>query len=70
MNSPGSLFRKNKVIRTILLQPAYNSALQQLNIKQLPLHWKLFFGSAKRKFSWGVVFLTKMIQVIQKVKNL
>ena len=65
-----SINEKFKNLKIILSTPLYKNAINQLEISLLPLHWKLFYGFAKRESVLGVYSLAKGIQFIQKIKNL
>lgn len=54
-------YAKIKKIAVILHDPIYIKAYQNLDMKYFPLHWKLFFCLAKNKFSFGILFLSKII---------
>lgn len=54
-------YAKIKKISIILHDPLYSKAYQNLDMKYFPLHWKLFFCLAKNKFSFGILFLSKII---------
>lgn len=70
MNSSSSSLEKKKKISIILSEPVYRDALECFELKYLPIHWRLFYWFAKNKMSSGIVFLTRIIQMIQKMKNI
>lgn len=70
MNSSSSLLEKNKKLSIILSEPVYRDALECFELKYLPIHWRLFYWFAKNKMSSGILFLTRIIQMIQKMKNI
>ena len=57
---------KEKKIREILTCPTYSEAITNLSIKKMPIHWKLFFCFAKKKFALGVTLLLFIIKKIVK----
>lgn len=52
-------------IRTALLNRRYQEAFANLQIKWMPVHWKIFFIFAKTKFSLGVLFLGEIMQFMR-----
>lgn len=70
MNSSSSLSEKNKKISNILSEPVYKNALERFELKCLPVHWRLFYWFAQNRLSGGILFLTRIIQLIQKMKNI
>lgn len=59
---------KSKEIQSILCSERYVSALAQLEIDFMPIHWKLFFLCAKWKCAVGVLLLCYAMRVLRKVK--
>lgn len=63
----------SKVIRanltSILSDPTYKAALQQLDLQYFPLHWKLFFRAAQKQQTTIVLILLKAITKILDRKN-
>lgn len=57
-----------KNIKKILHDEKYIEAINQLEFKYFPIHWKLFFKCAKMKFTFGVYALLKMINLILAVR--
>lgn len=51
-------------IRAVLNDTIYEEALAQFNIKRLPLHWKLFYYSAREKYTYIIVILIFIIYKI------
>src|SRR5690606_23836020 len=45
-------------IENVLNHPLYKSALSQLPLTELKLHWKLFFVFCKARFATGVYMLS------------
>lgn len=60
-----SFVKKIKEIDKIINDEKYVKAIKSLEIEYFPMHWKLFFGFAKLKFSFGTYVLIKVIQVIR-----
>lgn len=52
-------------IRKIICSDRYVASIHQLKQEFLPIHWKVFFGLARRKCSVGVYFLLIVIQMIR-----
>lgn len=52
-------------IRAILRDPVYCSAIMQLDISQMPIHWKVFYICARRDRSMAVYALLAIIQKIR-----
>lgn len=50
-----------KSIKRILNDKEYKGACSNLEIKCMPIHWKVFFLCAKLKFTFGVYMLSKII---------
>lgn len=44
-------------LKKILYMPHYEKAISVLKTEYLPIHWKLFFGCAKRKYTFGLLAL-------------
>lgn len=55
---------KIKEIKDILSQERYREAYKQLDFQYFPIHWKLFYWCAKRKFAVGVWALLVCIKTI------
>lgn len=51
-------------IRRIISQPQYRAAYQSLDYSYFPMHWKLFYGFARMRFSFGVYVLLKAVNYI------
>lgn len=60
-----SSWEKIKHIKQIISTEQYVQAVRVLEIKYMPIHWKLFFGAAKCKMAIGVFSLLKVIQKIR-----
>ena len=58
VNSKKNIYKN---IKNILYSKEYSSCCKNLKLKFLPLHWKIFFGFAKIKFTFGVYILLKII---------
>lgn len=58
---------KNKIvgIKRIICSKAYKSAIKTLDIKFMPLHWKIFFIVAKAKNAFAVFVLLSIMQRIR-----
>ncbi|OQB14357.1 MAG: putative glycosyltransferase EpsJ [Firmicutes bacterium ADurb.Bin193] len=53
----GSVMHKVKEIKAILQSAQYKAAVKQLDVKFMPLHWKVFFICCKLRLSFPVFFL-------------
>jgi glycosyltransferase EpsH len=67
ISAPESVGKKINMIREILNTDCYKQAYRQLEMRYFPIHWKLFFGCAKLRFSYGVYgLLEAMHKIISK----
>jgi hypothetical protein len=57
---------KRRRLRNALAQTRRHEALEQLALKYMPVHWKLFFFSAKHEFAFAVFVL---LNIILKLKG-
>lgn len=64
--SKDSLTSKKYKIYKYLTSKNPNKALKQLELTYFPIHWKLFFGSAKYHYIWILMFL---LFTIYKITN-
>lgn len=51
-------------LKIILNDEIYAEAINGLELKYFPLHWKMFFWFAKRRFTLGIEFLIKVITIM------
>ena len=51
-------------LKTILNDEIYVEAINELKLKYFPLHWKMFFCFAKRRFTLGVELLIKIMTIM------
>ena len=65
-NSEKSIYGKVQGIKTVVCSKRYRDAIQKLDFKYLPVHWKVFFGLAKYRCVVGVYL---MIIIIQKLRG-
>lgn len=61
-----SFFEKYKRIKKINKVELRKNALKELQLNYMPIHWKLFFFSAKHDFS---LFLCVLLSVIKKLRG-
>lgn len=61
MNGSNSFKDKYKMIKNILYDKTYHNSCKNLNVSTMPLHWKLFFWSAKNKNTILLFFLFSII---------
>lgn len=59
-----SMVWKIAQIRRILSQPQYRAAYRSLDYSYFPIHWKLFYGCARMRFSFGVYVLLNAVNYI------
>lgn len=64
--SEKNIFNKIKEIKRIISTPRYITAYRNLDIKQLPFHWKIFFYCARFKLS-VIIFI--LLYIIKKAIN-
>lgn len=67
INSGRSIIRERKEILQIIESKRYSHAVMQLEIKTMPLHWRLFFICAKKRFAYGVLFLCYAIKTLKRI---
>lgn len=67
MLSPDGHITRIKNIKKFLSTPRYKNAYKNLNMRYLPIHWKLFFTLCKRRMA-GLVYilLIAMQKIIEK----
>ena len=63
--SKSGIKKQNEEIKTTLSSRRYKKAFAKLQIKWMPLHWKIFFMCAKFKCSMGVLLLGKIMQFMR-----
>lgn len=63
INNPKGLFYQIENVKLILNDSLYKNSLKNLEIKYMPLHWKIFFLSAKYNFSAILVLLLNLIRL-------
>ncbi|OJU75697.1 MAG: hypothetical protein BGO09_12310 [Bacteroidetes bacterium 47-18] len=61
MGNPAGARAQRKQLRAVLGNAAYRDALEQLDTRYLPLHWKLYFGAARKGRIFIFFYLTKTI---------
>ena len=55
-----------KEVKLILKNASVKAAVKNLNIKSLPLKWKVFYISVKMRFTLGVYWLAKIMDYLKK----
>lgn len=65
MENPCGAGSKIRRLRELLQRPHYRTALKELDISRLPIHWKVFFLSAKLHWASGLYLLLLVIQKIR-----
>lgn len=66
MLGPHSCIQKYKKIDDIIKASRFKNALAGIEISQMPVHWKLFFGSARTQRTLVLLFLLYIITAITK----
>lgn len=69
LGNPSGKVEIVKNLKGILIQPIYMNAYSNLEMKFLPLHWKLFFLTAKYKKIYLLYFLLKGINYMINKNN-
>lgn len=59
-----SLKQKYAHIQILLNRKKFRNSIQKILTQYLPIHWKVFFGAAKRNYPWMVLM---MLIIIKKV---
>jgi hypothetical protein len=55
---------KKEMLKNILDDELYVQTIKDLDVSSMPMHWKLFFTSAKKK-NYGMVYLLfKFIKIL------
>lgn len=62
--APNSFNQKYKVVRNILNSPRFKQAFACIDISQMPIHWMIFFVSARLQLTFLVLILLYVIFVI------
>ncbi len=68
VNSGRSLREKNQLMRNVLQDEVYKSALRRLSIKGLRVHWKVYYGMAKLGSPLFVNLLTEAINKLRRIR--
>ena len=53
---------QHQELSRLLHSEKYKKAIQQLPLNFFPIHWKMFYGMAKRRNVWGVLCLLKIMK--------
>lgn len=61
-----SIGKKLRLIQAVLNDKRYIEAYRNLDFQYFPLHWKIFYGCAKYRFSAGVLLMLTAIKLILK----
>ena len=56
------------MIKDILNDEVYIEAIKNLDISYMPIHWKAFFGNAKKKFVVAIYILLIMMNFMASKK--
>lgn len=59
-----TIFNQRIMVSEILNSDWYIKAIQQLSLKNMPFHWKLFYTFAKHKNAIGILLMLKIINFI------
>ena len=63
--SDKDVINKIKEIKHIISTERYKKAVRQLEIKHMPIHWKVFFLYAKMNFSFGLYILLMIMNKLR-----
>lgn len=69
IRSNQGLYKNAKSIKQLLKTSRYDKALANLDIKEMPLHWKVFFFLCKHKMAISLTLLLNMMEYIRKHKR-
>lgn len=64
VTSKGTFLQKVKRLKQIISVPSYKEAFRSMEMKYLPLHWKVFFGCARYRLTYALFFL---LQVMRRI---
>ncbi len=64
MASPENSFQKIKSIKKILEIEDFKSCFEELSLKYMPIHWKIFYGFVKLGFASGLFIMLSAIRKI------
>ncbi len=53
-------------VKSLLNDDIYNKSLRSLKTSFMPLHWKVFFFSAKKKWVWFIIGMLRLLNVIRR----
>ena len=58
------LGEQRRMLREIITSEWYIEAIEDLDTRPMPLYWRFFYGSARRKLTWPVIMMLQAINVI------
>lgn len=61
MKSPCSYLQKHNEVKAIVSLPRFKQALANIELKYMPIHWKIFFWSARHRCTHSLMFLLYVI---------
>lgn len=64
--SKNGLKKQYREVKAVLVNKRYQKAFDSLQIKYMPIYWRLFFIFAKVKFSIGVLLLGEVMQFMRR----
>jgi glycosyltransferase EpsH len=67
-NNIANYSAKIRAINFILKNKVYKSALRALELKHLPIYWKIFFFLCKCQFAIGVYQITFIMRLLKKIE--
>lgn len=67
-NGNNKFLEKYKMIKKILNDDVYCTAIKDLDISYMPIQWKMFFWNAKKKYTLIVFFLLSVMSVMASKK--
>ena len=65
-NNKQSFYLKVKNIKTLLNNEIFVSNYNEFNIRELPIHWRVFYFLAKRKMAYLLYFMLNTIEFLRK----
>lgn len=62
LESPKGFWEKKRELKQIIMHTAYRKAYREFALKYFPIHWKCFYGCAKKGWAAGVYVLLVCIR--------
>lgn len=64
--NPKSTIQKVKSISRLINDKIYANAISDISLDNMPIHWKFYFLMAKMRFAIGLLFVSKIINIIRE----